>query len=34
MKTKEYVMLGLVVVIGSLVANYVQDKWMRPTITK
>ena len=28
MKIREYVTLGLIVVVGSLVANYVQDNWL------
>jgi hypothetical protein len=28
MKTREYLMFGAVVVLGSLVANYIQDNWL------
>lgn len=34
MKTKELVMIGAVVVIGSLVATYIHDKWLAPSVTK
>lgn len=34
MKNRELVMIGVVVVIGSLVANYIHDKWLTPTVTK
>ena len=34
MKTMEFVKLGVVVVIGSLVASYIHDKWVAPTVSK
>jgi predicted PurR-regulated permease PerM len=32
MKTKEYVILGLVVVVGVLVANTIHDKFIAPMV--
>jgi hypothetical protein len=32
MKTKEYVMLGVVVVLGVLVANTIHDKFIAPKL--
>ena len=32
MKTKEYVMLGVVVVLGVLVANTIHDKFIAPQL--
>lgn len=33
MKEKEYVMIGVVVVVGSLVANYISSNWLAPKVT-
>jgi hypothetical protein len=33
MKKNEYVMIGVVVVVGSLVANYISSNWLAPKVT-